>query len=221
MDIDQIIWADSLWADNLQVIFDGMLSAEGLKGYPTNQLEINFSLSYCQGDGVGWFGNIDTEELFKEHPELIVEYFQETLQLIQTYNSIQSDYKYDMHDTIEICSSNHGWNNTIMHVNVESSGDMSSIIFEVNEHKGEEIYKDEDIYAENEAFEEYLQEWFDDIAHRLERIGYDDIESMESEDNIVESLESDGTVFLKDGTEISWAIATEEDLKHTGGVMGV
>ena len=31
------------------------------RGYPTD--DIGYSLSYCQGDGVAWYGDIDTEEL--------------------------------------------------------------------------------------------------------------------------------------------------------------
>ena len=204
---------DTWWIDYLKMIFEDMLVEKGIKAYPTDELEISMSLSYSQGDGVGFYGNLDIEALFKNIKD-INGHFPLTMNLLGEYNALQDDYIILVRDAISIeINRNQQGSAIIMYVTADL-GDVWDCMEEVNEHVGHTKYSEVEIENERAEFESYLKDWFDDIAGEFERMGYADIEARESEECIVENLECSDIRFLKNGYMIDWAIMSEDDLKH-------
>lgn len=201
------------WLDDLKYLFEDMLDEKGIKAYPTDALEFAISLSYCQGDGVGFYGNLDTEELFKEIKGT-KEHIPIIMQMINEYNAWGHGFSIQDIISVEINDNNLG-SAIMMHITVDI-GDAWDCMEYVNEYCDvNNQYSEVAIENERAEFESYLQDWFNDIAGEFERIGYADIEAMESEYNIVENLDGNDIRFLKNGYMIDWAIMSEDDLKHT------
>ena len=200
---------DTWWIDDLKYIFEYMLDEKGIKAYPTDELEISMSLSYCQGDGVGFFGKIDVEYLLAEYPLMKQDNFPETLKLIEAYRKVEPAYQITLENEMLI-EINHMYSSDSLLGHVDL--DMPDIGDMLEECDGFDEYV---IGQEREDFEVYLKDWFDDIAGEFERIGYADMEARESEEIIVQQLECHDIRFLKNGYMIDWAIVTEDDLKHT------
>ena len=210
----EMMWGYTGWLDDLKYLFDDMLAEKGIKAYPTDELEIAMSLSYCQGDGVGFSGNLDTEYLFDGNKEFNNS-FPILSQLIKDYNATEPNYNTTLHNELTInINRNRQGSAIIMYVDVDIV-DVDEMIGIVNESGRFFQYSGEGIEQERDEFESYLQDWFNDIAGEFERIGYADIEARESEDNIVENLDGNDIRFLKNGYMIDWAIMSEDDLKHT------
>ena len=201
------------WLDDLKIIFDDMLAEKGIKCYPTDELEISISLSYSQGDGVGFYGNLDTEYLFDNNKEFD-DSFPILRQLIKDYNGW--GHECSIQDIISVEINDNNLSSAIMmHVTVDI-GDALDCMEYINEYSYvNNQYSEVAIENERAEFESYLKDWFDDIAGEFERIGYADMEARESEDNIVENLDGNDIRFLKNGYMIDWAIVSEDDLKHT------
>ena len=201
---------DSCWIYDLKYLFDDMLADKGIKAYPTEDLEFAISLSYCQGDGVGFFGNLDTEYLFDDNKEF-KDIFSILLPLIKDYNATDPNYHISLHDEISVnIGKTNSFSSIAMQVDVDIP-DINDMIYTA--HLPEDT--EDVIEQERKDFEVYFQQWFDDIANEFERIGYADMEARESEDNIVENLDGNDIRFLKNGYMIDWAIMSEDDLKHT------
>ena len=202
---------DSCWIYDLKYLFDDMLADKGIKAYPTEDLEFAISLSYCQGDGVGFFGNLDTEHLFTIIPDVIKTHFPILVELIAEYNKTDPNYITILNDEISVnIGKTNSFSSIAMQVDVDIP-DINDMIYTTHLPEDTEYV----IEQERKDFEAYLKDWFDDIASELERIGYADLEARESEDNIVENLDGNDIRFLKNGYMIDWAIMSEDDLKHT------
>ena len=143
-----------------------------------SNLNCYWSLSYCQGDGVAFYGRLDIDALLACEackaiwPEL--KYLQE---VNEPYIKIErSNHRY-----------NH-WNTMYIDINVEDYYDDNP---KVNTLVEERI----------ETVKIFLTSYIRKISKELEKVGYDDIKYQTSEEQALERAKE--LTFLEDGTEFN------------------
>ena len=167
---DRFDWAD---AEFLTEDFKTQLAEYGF-----SDVEVNWSLGYCQGDGVAFYGRV--------YPESLKEKDREAKRLIAALETA-GDELY-----IEITGANghyHHWNS--MTVEIEFENDID----------------DEDLPARlkiarpalRENLEEYLAEKVKEISRELEKLGYAEIEYRYAEVTIQNDLIEREHLYKKDG----------------------
>ena len=143
------------------------------------ETEVYWSLGYCQGDGVAFYGDV--------YPESLKEKDCQARALITALEAT-GDELY-----IEITGANshyHHWNSMTVEIEFENETD------------------DEDLPARlkiarpalRENFEEYLGEKVKEISRELEKSGYGEIEYRTDEDTIRQDLQEREHLYEKDGT---------------------
>ncbi|MCY7345868.1 MAG: hypothetical protein LH614_06555 [Pyrinomonadaceae bacterium] len=143
------------------------------------ETKVYWSLGYCQGDGVAFYGRV--------YPESLMEKDSQTKRLIAALHTA-GDSLY-----IEITGENghyHHWNSMTVEIEFESETD------------------DEDLPARlkiarpvlRENFEEHLNERIKEISRELEKFGYAEIEYAHDEDAIRDELGEREHLYEKDGT---------------------
>lgn len=149
-----------------------------LAEYGFSELEVYWSLGYCQGDGVAFYGRVCSESL-KEKDRT-------AKRLIDALEAA-GDALY-----IEITGANghyHHWNSMTVEIEFESETE------------------DEDLPARlkiarpvlREELEEYLAERVKDISRELEKSGYAEIEYRHDETTIRAELSEREQIYEKDG----------------------
>ncbi len=135
-------------------------------------IQIDWSLSYCQGDGVAFYGKPDADKLLEKHEEL--------RKLLQEYP--KGDYDPSLWVEIRNCSTHYHHYNTMQ---------VSCDVEDVNrEQSCREL--DDKVYI-------FLVQLFRGASKYLEKIGYESIEAHNSESNMNECLEGLGEEFLESG----------------------
>ncbi len=153
--------------------FKQQLTERGFDG-----VEVYWSLGYCQGDGVAFYGRVWTQDL-KEKNE-------RAKTLIERLEKAGDDI------SIEITGANnhyHHWNSMTVEIEFDSELD------------------DEDLPSRlkiarpvlREEFEEYLSERVKEISRELEKSGYAEIEYQTSEETIRADLREREHLYEKDG----------------------
>ena len=159
------------------------------KGYPTN--DIRYSLSYCQGDGVAFYGDIDLENFIeKRYSELEENLSKHDLRRIKyiakqglTIDIRKSSYfhLYDHYNTMIVevvdCVENYMYE-------YAKQSDIEEMISSVYE------------------LEKFISDDVKLLSRELESIGYDIIETYTSDDYIVEGFELSEVYFTKEGRYI-------------------
>ncbi len=151
-----------------------------LAEYGFEETEVYWSLGYCQGDGVAFYGRV--------HPESLKEKDRSAKRLIGTLETA-GDELY-----IEITGANghyHHWNS--MTIEIECSNEID----------------DEDLPARlkiarpelRENLEAYLAEKVKEISRELEKSGYAEIEYRYDEETIRNDLTMREHLYEKDGTQ--------------------
>jgi len=164
-------WDD---AEFLTEDFKTQLAEQGF-----SDVEVYWSLGYCQGDGVAFYGRV--------YPESLMEKDSQAKRLIAALHTA-GDSLY-----IEITGENghyHHWNSMTVEIEFESETD------------------DEDLPARlkiarpvlRENFEEHLNERIKEISRELEKFGYAEIEYAHDEDAIRDELGEREHLYEKDGT---------------------
>ncbi|MCB5366963.1 MULTISPECIES: hypothetical protein [Bacillati] len=139
------------------------------KGYPTEDIE--WSLSYCQGDGVAFYGSI--QDIDKVAKRLLSEADYKLFNLIFNDHGLYID--------CEIFRNSYGYHyshyNT-MEIELDHE-DIDTIVYEVyglEEH--EEGYENKYIDIENllDTLEEAIKDDIKEVSKQLEKLGYKEIE---------------------------------------------
>lgn len=147
--------------------------------YGFEETEVYWSLGYCQGDGVAFYGRV--------HPESLKEKDRRAKRLIAALEAA-GDSLY-----IEITGAKdhyHHWNSMTVEIEFENDTD------------------DEDLPARlkiarpalRENFEEYLAEKVKEISRELEKSGYAEIEYRYDEETVRNDLTEREHLYEKDGT---------------------
>jgi hypothetical protein len=150
-----------------------------LAEYGFEETEVYWSLGYCQGDGVAFYGRVHAESLKEKDCE--------ARRLIAAFESAGDEIY------IEITGENnhyHHWNSMTVEIEFENE------------------IEDEDLPARlkiarpvlRENLEEYLAERVKEISRELEKSGYAEIEYRYDETAIREELSEREHLYEKDGT---------------------
>jgi hypothetical protein len=153
--------------------FKQQLATRGFDG-----VEVYWSLGYCQGDGVAFYGRVWAQDL-KEKDE-------RAKTLIERLEKAGDDI------SIEITGANnhyHHWNSMTVEVEFDSELDDEELPSRLK--IARPIWREE--------FEEYLSEKVKEISRELEKTGYAEIEYQMSEDTIRSDLSEREHLYAKDG----------------------
>lgn len=159
---------------------------EELHGLGYEDMKVYFSLSYCQGDGVAFEGELI--EINKVAKRLLNEKEWALYEKLIEDNGVWG----------KIRLTNHGyyhWNS----MDVEIESDIDNFYDWEIEEIGQELYK---AYIDLlKDLQNYMNSDIKDISKRLEKEGYEDIEYKESDEYIIETLENNDHIeFYEDGT---------------------
>lgn len=142
-------------------------------------VEVYWSLGYCQGDGVAFYGRVWAQDL-KEKDEI-------AKVLIERLERAGDDI------SIEITGANnhyHHWNS--MTVEVEFNSELETDELPARLKIARPVWREE--------FEEYLSERVKEISRELDKSGYAEIEYQTSEETIRNDLSERGHLYEKDGS---------------------
>ena len=166
-----------LWDnDNLGEYFKERLMEYGFY----DDVQIEFSLGYCQGDGVAFYGEIDFSIWLKNHQDHFtkkelkrLEWLNEEcgVELFTTRNSY--GYRYSHYNTMDIKA------NYDEYIGFRDS----DLLYEVLD-KVERLLKDEVV----------------ELSRDFERIGYEKLEYKNSDGYIIESIVANECEFMEDGS---------------------
>ncbi len=189
---DRFDWDD---AEVLTEDFKTQLAELGFE-----DLDVYWSLGYCQGDGVAFYGCVDTEYLKKRD--------QAAKNLIEHLESAGDE------PSIEITGKNnfyHHWNSMTVEIKFESETDEEDLPSRLKFARP--------LWREN--LEEYLSERVKEISRELEKSGYAEIEYRYSEETIRQELSEREHLYEKDGTQVMSEFEFGEWKKTKGLVFSV
>lgn len=167
---DRFDWDD---AEFLTEDFKAQLAEYGFE-----ETEVYWSLGYCQGDGVAFYGRV--------YPESLKEKDGQAKQLIAALEAA-GDELY-----IEITGKNghyHHWNSMTVEIEFENGTHDEDLPVRLKIARP----------ALRENFEEYLAERVKDLSHELEKSGYAEIEYRYDEDAVRDELQEREHLYEKDG----------------------
>ena len=144
-------------------------------------VEVYWSLGYCQGDGVAFYGSVWAQDL-KQKDE-------QAKALIERLEKAGDDI------AIEITgASGYYHHSNSMTVEVEFDSELEDADLPSRLKIARPVWREE--------FEEYLSERVKEISRELERRGYAEIEYKTSEDAIKTDLRERGHLYEKDGSRV-------------------
>ena len=162
--------------DNLSEYFKERLMEYGFY----DDVQIEFSLGYCQGDGVAFYGEIDFSIWLKNHQDHFtkkelkrLEWLNEEcgVELFTTRNSY--GYRYSHYNTMDINAT-------------------------YNEYRG---FRDSDLLDEVlDKVERLLKDEVVELSCDFESIGYEKIEYKNGDEYIIESIVANEYEFMEDGS---------------------
>ena len=166
-----------LWdSDNLSEYFKERLMEYGFY----DDVQIEFSLCYCQGDGVAFYGEIDFSIWLKNHQDHFTKKELKRLEWLNEefgigLSTIRNSYGY------------HYSHYNTMDINVTCDvyeGLRDSDLLDEVLNKVEELLKDEVV----------------ELSREFERIGYEEIEYKNSDEYIIERIIANEYEFMEDGS---------------------
>lgn len=145
--------------------------------FGVNNLKVQFSLSYCQGDGVNIYGIISVEQFLNAFPEKFSDEEKATLLEYAGYNEnielpMNRRYCFPLIDKIDIADR---FTDLLEYYGIDANY---------------ELLRD---------FENYVKKVFTKLCNDMENIGYDYLYEMEK-DELQETCEANDWEFLEDGT---------------------
>lgn len=138
-------------------------------------VEVCWSLSSCQGDGVAFSGSLDVPKYIKASD------------LMKKFGRLIGKVEARVYNRGRECH----WNSMSVEIFEDDSG--SGSIGPKDWHPGS---LSKDLIVE---FEEYLTQDVKDISRELEKIGYAEIEYRESEESVADTFEANYYEFTEDG----------------------
>jgi hypothetical protein len=165
-------WYNSLWdsndSDMITEMFQTRLNDAGL-----SQLESRWSLSYCQGDGVAFYGDVDLKELAEKD---------------STVKEIMSQWKESEDAEIQVTvegkhSSYHHWNSMRVNAEVNTYGSIDDAPYQ----------------AVGDKLRTYLTEMLKQLSRQCEKDGYEEIEYRQSMEQFLETAEANDWEFTETG----------------------
>lgn len=186
-------WRDGMeWDIESEFITESFEEKLKKLGYPTDNIE--WRLSYSQGDGVAFYGDVDVQVVAKR----ILKGDDLTL-----FNKLIEE---DLTVTVKIYKNSFGyhyshWNT----MEVELDGDCLETMMD---YLYEDLDDDSDEYADKRDelesmlmnLREGISDEIKDVSRQLEKDGYADIEYYESDEAISETLKANEYEFKEDGT---------------------
>lgn len=168
------------------------------KGFPTDDIE--YSLSYCQGDGMAFYGRISTDDM-----DNVVDYLKES----NLFDEAQHSYYHKLKENdfgiscdIERNSFGHHYSHfNTMTATIETD-DIETIIYEIyGIEYGDEGYSLAEFKVSRflEGLENDINVAISDLSKELEKEGYSIIEEMKEFDVVAETLVINEYEFTEDG----------------------
>lgn len=148
-----------------------------LAEYGFEGLEVYWSLGYCQGDGVAFYGNVDNENLKDKDRQ--AEKLIKRLEAAGDEISIEITGKHD----------HYHWNSMTVEVEYESETDEEDLPSRLK--IARPVWR--------ESLDGYLDEKVKEISRELEKCGYAEIEYRHSDEIIRLELIERGNLYEKDG----------------------
>lgn len=142
-------------------------------------VDVFWSLGYCQGDGVAFYGRVDMETLKEKD--------REARMLIERLEAAGDEL------SIEITGKNnhyHHWNSMTVEIEFENEVDEEDLPSRLKLA----------LPVRRENLEEYLSEKVEEISRELEKSGYAEIEYRYCEEPIRQELSEREHLYEKDGT---------------------
>jgi hypothetical protein len=189
-------WREGMdWSIESEMITEGFEYRLEELGYPTE--DIGWSLSYSQGDGVAFYGDVDVSKVANrllegEVLELFNRIVEEDLSISISLIRNSYGYHYSHWNTMEVIIDGDDDDTMMYHLypELEESADAHS-----NEYR-------EKANAIQNVFDELLAKVDIDIktvSRELERSGYEQIEYYESDEAIAEEIRANDYEFEVDG----------------------
>lgn len=186
-------WRESMdWNIESECITESFEERLRELGYPTDNIE--WGLSYSQGDGVAFYGDVDVPKVAQrilEGDDLILfnSLVEENLTVTVNIYKNSFGYHYSHYNTME----------------VELDGDGIDTMIDC---LYEDLDSDSDEYAEKYdeigsmliTLRDGISDEIKDVSRQLERDGYAQIEYYESDEAIRETIEANEYEFEADGT---------------------
>ncbi len=144
------------------------------RGFP--DVEVFWSLGYCQGDGVAFYGSVYPEDLKEKDPNA-----KKFIEALEKAGDVLS---------IGITGENnhyHYWNSMTVEVEFEEEGETLPPRLRI----ARPVLREE--------FEDYLDEKVEEISRELEKSGYAEIEYVHDENTIRDELMERENLYEKDG----------------------
>jgi hypothetical protein len=153
--------------------------------------EIEWSLSYCQGDGVSFKADVDIEKIvahgvpgcgyFSPHAQRLAE-------LWKAFQLLAAVADFEL---------------SLLSITIEPqhrhAHDVTSILWEADGAIAEQRNL---VYAVSDAMRDELSALYSDACRRLEKLGYQEIEYRESDECVAEALEANGYLFDEEGEPV-------------------
>jgi hypothetical protein len=168
--------ARNWWKESMDIEFEQITESIQLKleelGLPTE--DVQWRLSCCQGDGVAFYGSLDVEEYLVKN------------KIKSKFRKLFDADKDLLIDNVEIYSNNSHYN----HYNTMSISYNEALYNGYENSSREQALED---------FTDHLQEHIKDLSRDFEKAGYEDVESITSNECVDESLVANEYDFTEDG----------------------
>ena len=141
--------------------------------------ELAYSLSYCQGDGVSFTGNIEGKEELLEFASLVYDN--------KVPKNIIRLIKWDIIYKVDFVRNSYRY----VHKYSVQTNIIPNYVMVKDCHTSRAITE----------FENAINEWYSQVCDTMEKFGYDTIENMYSDDNIKSYIEANEYEFFIDGRD--------------------
>ena len=208
--------------DSLTQSYDNAFDGRQLQEYLEERLvdlgfgdcELHYSLSHCQGDGVAFYGTVDLDNLRTDMKECgvedslntldeydaEVEYFIEDRRIhYHHYNSMRLEVDYRPNFGSEVL-------HELENAADEFEASLNDLVNVIDAQREELAQLRNDYQIAHERcenavcdIEEFLENHIQEVSHILEREGYKFIESLYSEESLLDFAEANDILFDEDG----------------------
>lgn len=161
-------------------IFSDMVNEDLSSFFKSSELKIEYSLSYCQGDGLNIYGKLDIVDMF-EKLEIEEERQKELLDI----------FDFDTRMELSQHKDNYGYS-----LKFKDKKEISDYIYDMCV---EELKEDSEKYKIAESFLFSVLDYMEKLDKEYEESGYNYFYEI-SDEELQEACDSNGCEFLEDGT---------------------
>jgi hypothetical protein len=159
--------------------------------------DIEWSLAYCQGDGVAFYGTVYNDDI-----KIIAKNFLND----EDYKLLEAIHNEDFTVEAKIYRNSYGyryshWNTMEVEMNHDDIDNMIYYLHDIEKDYDSEEYTEAYNKINNliNSIEEYLSSYIKDVSRELERDGYAEIEYLQSDESIEETIKCNDYEFTEDG----------------------